>query len=232
MWRSAGVRIRNQPGRYSLLLATILFMMVFQALFANHAFARAFAGISLTLILLVALYSFRTRRIFIVMGALLVAASLVSRAILEFHPYYALQIVAPSLAAIFLLFTVVTLVSRLFSVSQVTLDTISAAICAYLLMGIAWGFIFMVIETVVPGSFTSGLLRRVPGAPPSNDEAHNFVYYSFVCLTTTGYGDIAPVSGPARVMSILESIFGQLYLAILIARLVSLEVAQSVLNQR
>jgi hypothetical protein len=59
---------------------------------------------------------------------------------------------------------------------------------------------------------------------------HNFIYYSFVCLTTTGYGDIAPVSQGARVMSVMESVFGQLYIAILISRLVSLEVAQSMMK--
>jgi voltage-gated potassium channel len=53
------------------------------------------------------------------------------------------------------------------------------------------------------------------------------IYYSFVCLTTTGYGDIAPISELTRMLSILESLTGQLYLAILVARLVGLQVAQA-----
>ena len=61
---------------------------------------------------------------------------------------------------------------------------------------------------------------------------HSFIYYSFVCLTTTGFGDIAPVSEGARSLSVMESVFGQLYVAILIARLVSLEVAQSMMKER
>jgi hypothetical protein len=61
---------------------------------------------------------------------------------------------------------------------------------------------------------------------------HNFIYYSFVCLTTTGFGDIAPISEGARSLSVMESVFGQLYVAILIARLVSLEVAQSMMKER
>jgi hypothetical protein len=61
---------------------------------------------------------------------------------------------------------------------------------------------------------------------------HNFIYYSFVCLTTTGFGDIAPISGGARSLSVMESVFGQLYVAILIARLVSLQVAQSMMKER
>lgn len=58
------------------------------------------------------------------------------------------------------------------------------------------------------------------------------VYYSFVCLTTTGYGDIAPLSELARTLSILESVTAQMYLAILIARLVGPEVAQSMIIER
>ncbi len=61
---------------------------------------------------------------------------------------------------------------------------------------------------------------------------NNSIYYSFVCLTTTGYGDIGPLSEVARTLSILESVTGQMYLAILIARLVSLEVAQSMMSER
>jgi hypothetical protein len=61
---------------------------------------------------------------------------------------------------------------------------------------------------------------------------HNFIYYSFVCLTTTGFGDIAPMSEGARSLSVMESVFGQLYMAILIARLVSLQVAQSMMKER
>ena len=61
---------------------------------------------------------------------------------------------------------------------------------------------------------------------------HTFIYYSFVCLTTTGFGDILPVSEGARSLSVMEAVFGQLYMAILIARLVGLEIAQSTKEER
>ena len=122
---------------------------------------------------------------------------------------------------------------QLFNVRRVTLDTIAAAICAYLLMALAWGFMFALVAFKQPDAFSAGLVLR-----PTRDtasiisELHNFIYYSFVCLTTTGYGDIAPRSGVARMLSVLESVSGQMYLAVLIARLVSLEVAQSMMGDR
>jgi hypothetical protein len=55
----------------------------------------------------------------------------------------------------------------------------------------------------------------------------NFVYYSFVTQTTLGYGDITPITAPARSLSLLEAVIGQLYVAVLIARLVGIHIAQS-----
>ena len=72
---------------------------------------------------------------------------------------------------------------------------------------------------------------KVLGLDPSHRPGR-YIYYSFVCITTTGYRDIAPLSQSARLFSILESVIGQLYLAILIARLVSIEVAQSMMGGR
>jgi len=159
--------------------------------------------------------------------------ALTVRWVLQFHHSQNLEVFAAVTASAFILITVTALVRELFSIRRVSLDSISAAICAYLLLGVGWGFIFAVIEMKHPGSFTADLF--IPNASfgsPIVRTLHNFIYYSFVCLTTTGYGDIAPKSDVARVMSVLESITGQMYLAILIARLVSLEVAQSMMGDR
>ena len=76
------------------------------------------------------------------------------------------------------------------------------------------------------------LLKAAGHIAPLIASLHSFIYYSFVCLTTTGFGDISPVSEGARSLSVMEAVFGQLYMAILIARLVSLEVAQSMMKER
>jgi len=84
------------------------------------------------------------------------------------------------------------------------------------------------IEFHSPGSFNypdSSLARMSePGTLPPKSE---FTYYSFVTLTTLGYGEINPASPLAQVMAMLEAIIGQLYLVILVARLVALEISQS-----
>lgn len=93
---------------------------------------------------------------------------------------------------------------------RVDAERICAALCVYLLTGSALGGLFAALEATAPGSFR--------GAPTF--ALGDAVYFSFVTLATLGYGDIA--ASAARALAVLEAVIGQLYLAVLIARLVSL----------
>jgi len=118
------------------------------------------------------------------------------------------------MAAFFLLVTIIML-SHVLKDAKVTGETISAAICVYLLIGLLWACFFALTHVLQPSSFHI-----------ENPELSNFVYYSFITLSTLGYGDITPLSPPARALSYVEAITGQLYLAVLVARLVALHIAQ------
>jgi hypothetical protein len=97
---------------------------------------------------------------------------------------------------------------------RVDAERICAALCVYLLIGLAFGGFFASLDASAPGSLVG---TRGEG-PLRIDEA---VYFSFVTLATLGYGDFAPVSTAARALAVLEAVFGQLFLAVLVARLVS-----------
>jgi len=106
---------------------------------------------------------------------------------------------------------------------KVTSDTIYGAICAYLLFGYGFTFLYSVIEEVQPGSFTA----------LSSASAHDLVsrlmemrYLSFVTLASVGYGDIVPHTEMARTAALLEAMLGQFYLVALIGRLVGLHIAR------
>lgn len=109
---------------------------------------------------------------------------------------------------------------------------IAGAICIYLLLGIAWSFIYMIIELLVPNSF-NGLYDGAAAKTHSIADvfAHLF-YYSYVTLTTLGYGSISPRSVLASAFSSAEAIVGQLYVAIVVARLVSLLTAQELRDRQ
>ena len=118
--------------------------------------------------------------------------------------------------ATLLIFVALVLV-QVFRAGPITSHRIQGAIVAYLLLGLIWTFVYGMIYHLVPGAF------RFPEGVTTPGPAHGLVYYSFVTLTTVGYGDITPVHPLARSVSMAEALVGQLYPAILIARLVSLE---------
>ncbi|TCZ56306.1 two pore domain potassium channel family protein [Roseicella aquatilis] len=103
---------------------------------------------------------------------------------------------------------------------RITLRRIQGAIAAYLLIGLVFACAYDLVATFVPGAFAQNgqpLAARVLSG--------DFVFFSFVTLTSTGYGDMVPVHPVARTLAMLELLTGQLYLAVVIARLVSLEIA-------
>lgn len=107
------------------------------------------------------------------------------------------------------------LLSQIFRPGRVTHLRIQGAIAVYLLFGVFWAHAYHIAATLVPGSFAG---------PAELTNVSGWAYYSFVTLTTVGYGDITPVSQVARTLSIAEALTGQLYLAVLIARLVAMEI--------
>ncbi len=97
-----------------------------------------------------------------------------------------------------------------------------AALDVYLLAGVFFGVFYWFLERTVPGSLLVG------GVPLAGDlSAQGAIYFSFVTLATLGYGDIVPVGDAARGVAVIEAVTGQLYLAVMIARLVSLYVVRA-----
>ncbi|MBW1997400.1 MAG: two pore domain potassium channel family protein [Deltaproteobacteria bacterium] len=122
------------------------------------------------------------------------------------------------LGCLLLAYTATLMLVYLFKEDRITLDMIVGAICVYFLMGLIWSLVFSTLEIFQPGSFQ---------IPRGSTDRTAFTYYSYVTLTTLGYGDITPLSPPARSLALLEAIMGQLYLAVLIARMVGIHIAQS-----
>ena len=120
--------------------------------------------------------------------------------------------------ALFLFAVSVVLLRNVLIRSQlVTADLIVGAINVYLMIGMAFAFLFAYLELVHPGSFTG--LNAIAG---NDNQIDPLLYFSYVTISTLGYGDVTPVTDMATTLSYVEAIFGQLYLAILVARLVGL----------
>ena len=108
----------------------------------------------------------------------------------------------------------VVVLAQTFRAGPVNVHRIQGAVAAYLLFGLAWALAYELVALLASGAFS--------GTGLGGAERPSFVYFSFVTLTTVGYGDVTPVHPVARTLAVAEALTGQLYPAILLARLVSL----------
>ena len=102
--------------------------------------------------------------------------------------------------------------------SSVDAEVLCASISAYLMLGLIWTMAYWLVEELSPGAFA---FNTTTGAKETM-EGFNAFYFSFITLSTVGYGDITPVSKVARMLAAMEAMIGLLYVAVLIARLVGL----------
>jgi voltage-gated potassium channel len=128
-----------------------------------------------------------------------------------------------------LLFTtlvITAILSQVLTTEYVTIDTVVGAASVYVLIALLWATIYALLEFWWPGSFSfPGFQTASPTTLVPLMKDTIILYYSFETLTTLGYGDVTPATPPARFFSVAEALVGQLYLAVLVARFVGLQVA-------
>jgi Ion channel len=158
----------------------------------------------------------RVQRGIIVAGVLIVLAVMALRLLARGFEGWWFETIASAVSVLVLSLLVALILTQVFRDGPTVRDRLFGGVAAYLLLGLDWAEAYRFVDVLIPGSF-HGLTWAA--------RAHNlssFVYFSIATLTTAGYGDIVPVSLPARSLSNLESLTGQLFPAILIARLVSM----------
>jgi hypothetical protein len=121
------------------------------------------------------------------------------------------------LYAVFFFMAISILIKRISSGSVVTADTIKGGISIYYLLGLFWAILYMILLTFNPNALTN-IQKETAG--------FDSYYYSFVTLTTLGYGDITPVARYAKILAIMEAVIGPVYLAIFVAQLIGLNIAR------
>lgn len=130
-------------------------------------------------------------------------------------------VVFHGVAAIFMVLILVTVLRKAYREREITADAVFAALCGYILLGVAFGHGYTMIEILAPGSF-----KGDGWADHAGHEHVTLTYFSFITLTTVGYGDVLPASRHARSFSIVEAILGQFYIAVLIADLIGKRLSQ------
>jgi Ion channel len=205
------------------LLIALLALLLLYPFFASSVIAHAVWDICSSATLLLGLYAISHVRRRLVIALVLAIAVLGTRWSGYVVDNERLLLVNYGLGVMFFTLTACLLLADVLRKGAVTADKIYGALCVYLLIGLTWGFMFLTLEGVQPGSFSlgQGQLSGIEKDPAT------LVYFSFVTLSTVGYGDITPFSPPARSLAFTEAIIGQIYLAVLVARLVGLHIASS-----
>lgn len=173
-------------------------------------------------IVLFGMFLILRERIFIFYTVLLGCISILSHLIISlFYSGQEVLLVFYTANICFLLIITYTILRSITQYKEVTADTLFGAICGYFMLGLTWSFVYLMIETIYPGSFHPSLITDA-----FHSTEQNSFYFSFVTMTTVGYGDILPLSNFARTCAWLEAVTGEVYLAVWIAQLVGLKIAQ------
>jgi Ion channel len=205
------------------LLIALLALLLLYPFFAGSVMAHAFWDICSSAILLLGIYAISHVRRRLVIAVVLAIALLGTKWSGYIIANEMLLLVNYGLGVIFFALTACLLLADVLRKGAVTAHKIYGALCVYLIIGLTWGFMFLTLEGFQPGSFLFGQARM---SGVEKDPA-TLVYFSFVTLSTVGYGDVTPLSPPARSFAFMEAIIGQIYLAVLVARLVGLHIAYS-----
>jgi hypothetical protein len=199
-----------------LLLALLALILVYPYLNEGVA-SRVILGLLYTAVLLGGARAVgRDRRRRIVGLGLAVVAIGLQWAYLTSHDILLQRLMAVTFV-LFLLFTIGDVLGYILKKGPITADKLHGALAGYIMLAFLWAFFYSLLESFVPGSFVMGGARI--------DDTSGFLhllYFSFTTLTTTGFGDITPVSDQARSVVIIEEFIGVFFVGVLIARLAGL----------
>jgi Ion channel len=211
-------------GRHLTLLISILLLIVISPFAVTFRHGILVLNILGAAVLLAGSYALSERKYLFITAIILSAISIVATSCVIASPSRWAIMASHATIVVLVSFFSVTILGYVLHSGKITSDRIFAAICVYLLIAYAWTFAYAVLEELAPGSF--GPFPE-PGRNDFVGRVLQLRYFSFMTLTTVGYGDILPRSPTARTMAIFESVMGQLYLAVLVARLVGLHIVHT-----
>jgi len=207
----------SKRSKFSYLFVTQVSFVVLFPYLAKPGLSTVVFRLLGALVFVAAVYAVSDKRRQWITGLILAVPAGVLNAISTLHPG---SLAMPSLIStlMFLGFTLITLLRAVLRTETVTRDTIYGALSVYFLMAFVWGIAYLLLETLHPGGLSMDPVRH----PNHAVDWFDCMFYSFVTLTSLGYGDMVPISAQVRSLSILEAVSGIMYVAVLVARLVGL----------
>jgi hypothetical protein len=212
-------KFRFSAAQFLIAVVILFIAFPFVELFQNGDIIEAWL---MTLVLVSGVLAVGRRRRTLVIAVLLVSPALVARWLKIYWNDAVPAEVYLIPALIFVGFVMLQFLLFILRASRVNSEVLCAGVAGYLLLGIIWMFAYILVAQLHPGSFSYNV-----GPPPAHSLASfDAFYFSFITLSTVGYGDITPMSHVARTLAMTEAMTGTLYMAVLISRLVALYTSQ------
>ena len=163
------------------------------------------------------------RRRALAFAILLATPTILGRWVHHYRPDLAPPEAVAAASLLFVAFVVFQFMRYILRAPQVNSEVLCAGISVYLLLGILWAVAYSLVWRADPRAF----IFTINAAGDNTIDGFTSLYFSFITLSTAGYGDIIPVSGAARMLAMTEAMTGILFLTVLIARLVALYSAKA-----
>lgn len=208
---------RNAAHCFVFLLVALAVLLIGYPYFQDNQLGAFLGGLVSLALLVSGTYAVRAQKwaVIVASGLALLTASVSLMAFIRGirgHP-----LVEGSFFLFYALLTIVIFLEVIKS-TQITAETIYGVVCVYLLIGVTFGTLYDLIETLEPESFRI----NVPSEGDRNIGWRNLIFFSFMTLTSIGYGDITPVTFQSQSLASIEGVIGVMYVAVLIARMVGI----------
>ncbi len=214
--------------KHGLLLASLVALLFVQPLAQRSGIGEIAFGLSLSVTVVVVFLAvfdrYWTRLVGLILAGVTVSLHWLRIAGAQTH----VGIIGEHLfTALFLGFAVAVILEGIFRSKRISSDAILGAVCGYVLAALAWGNLYYLVETISPGSF----VVRPDAAWQLHDEPtkrYLFDYFSFITMTCYGDSRVTPLAPAASSLTLLETLFGQFYMAVVVAQLVGLKLTQAI----
>jgi hypothetical protein len=224
-------RIGNFRSSSAQFLGALILMLFASPFLDELKYGPAIDTFLITLVLILGVLAVgRSHRTLMLAGVLMVPA-VTARWITHFRPDLLPPVVHNVAALVFIIFVEYQLLHFVLRAPRVNSEVLCAGISGYLLLGIIWMSAYMLVSRLNPVNLAHPELNpfafTVGMTTPHSLSQFEAYYFSFITLSTVGYGDITPLSNGARTLAMMEAMTGTLYMAVLISRLVALYSSQT-----
>lgn len=207
----------SQRNRMLFFLLSLLLLVIMEPLLHNGPLQYTLLIILSTFVMLFGIYAVNYTKLHLAIAWLLALPAIITTWSVPFIQSRGSTTINLLLLITFYAFTAMTILQHIFRVHKITREEIYGAISAFILIGVAWGVLYMLIVHFNPEAFIA-----VHGTIDNS----SLIYFSFVTIGTLGYGDILPVHPVVRMLASIEAIMGLMYIATLIASIVSAHTQQ------